>query len=86
MIDSSTSAVWLRKTNFWEIIGKDMDPIQEKVPIKTAHHFWGLYSICGVRRFASRCHSGGKLASRRPFGLQADCILKYLFVEDSDVE
>jgi hypothetical protein len=36
MTDRSTSASCLRKTNFWEIIGKDADPVQSKACIKTA--------------------------------------------------
>jgi hypothetical protein len=36
MMDSSMSAGWLQKTNFWEVIGKDTDPVQVKVRIKMA--------------------------------------------------
>jgi hypothetical protein len=39
------------------------------VEIHRGMECWGVHSVCGVRWFASRCPSGGKLASRCPFGL-----------------
>jgi hypothetical protein len=36
MTDSFMSAGWLHKTNLWEIIGEDADPVQLKVCIETA--------------------------------------------------
>ena len=49
MTDSSTSAGWLRKTNFWEIIGGDPDVVQATVRIKTARHHATLLLDAGVK-------------------------------------
>jgi hypothetical protein len=38
MMDSSMSAGWLCKTNFWEIIREGADPDQAKAHIKTVQH------------------------------------------------
>jgi hypothetical protein len=38
MTDSSTSVGWLCKTNFWEFIVENVDPVQSRVRIDIAHH------------------------------------------------
>jgi hypothetical protein len=48
MTDSSTSAGWLRKTNFREIIGEDADAVQALVHIETARHHATLFGHQGV--------------------------------------
>ncbi len=52
MMDSSTSAGWLRKNNFWEIIGKDVDSIQAKVQIETAGHHVTLFLEAGIKEYS----------------------------------
>jgi hypothetical protein len=49
MMDSSTSAGWLQKTNFREVIGKDTDPVQAKVRIKMAQHHATLFLVAGIK-------------------------------------
>jgi hypothetical protein len=52
MTDSSTSAGWLRKTNFREIIGDDPDPVQAKVQIKMARHHAILFLKAGIKEYS----------------------------------
>ncbi len=52
MTDSSTSAGWLRKTNFREIIGDDPDPVQAKVRIEMAHHHAILFLKAGIKEYS----------------------------------
>ena len=52
MPDSSTSTGWLRKTNFWEIIGEDRDAVQEMVRIKMAHHHTTIYLNVGIKEYS----------------------------------
>jgi hypothetical protein len=52
MTDSSTSADWLCKTNFWEIIGKDTDPVQAKVQIKRMQHHTTLFLVAGIEEYS----------------------------------
>ena len=49
MMDSSTSAGWLRKTNFLEIIEVDADVVHATVRIKTAHHHATLFLDMGIK-------------------------------------
>jgi hypothetical protein len=52
MTDSSTSAGWLRKTNFREIIGENLDPILARVQIKTARHHAILFLEAGIKEYS----------------------------------
>ena len=52
MTDSSTSVGWLHKTNFWEIIGNDMDLIQAQVCIETARHHATLFLEAGIKEYS----------------------------------
>ena len=52
MTDSSTSAGWLCKTNFREIIGNDTDLIQAQVRIKTAQHHATLFLKAGIKEYS----------------------------------
>jgi hypothetical protein len=49
MTDSSTSAGWLRKTNFQEVIGNDTDLIQTQVCIETVEHHAPLFLEAGIK-------------------------------------
>ena len=50
--DSSTSAGWLRKTNFREFTGVDADPVQAFVCIKTARHHATLFLDAGIKEYS----------------------------------
>jgi hypothetical protein len=50
--DSSTSAGWLRKTNFREFTGVDADPVQASIRIKTAHHHSTLFLNTGIKEYS----------------------------------
>ena len=52
MTDSSTSAGWLRKTNFREVIGNDTDLIQAQVCIETAQHHATLFLQTGIKEYS----------------------------------
>jgi hypothetical protein len=52
MTDSSTSAGLLYKTNFWEIIGEDADPVQLKVHIKIAQHHATLFLKEAIKEYS----------------------------------
>ncbi len=52
MTDSFTSAGWLRKTNFREIIGENLDPIQARVQIKMARHHAILFLKAGIKEYS----------------------------------
>ena len=52
MTDSSTSAGWLRKTNFQEIIGEDTDAVQAMVCIKTVRHHTTLFLNVGITEYS----------------------------------
>ena len=52
MTDSSTSAGWLRKTNFREFTGVDSDPIQASVRIDTARHHATLFLENGIKEYS----------------------------------
>jgi hypothetical protein len=52
MTDSTTSAGWLRKTNFQELTGNDPDPVQARVQIKTAHHHAILLLEAGIKEYS----------------------------------
>jgi hypothetical protein len=52
MMDSSTSAGWLRKTNFREIIGEDADPVQAKVRIEMVQHHATLFLEAGIEEYS----------------------------------
>jgi hypothetical protein len=54
MMHSSKSAGWLCKTDFWEIIGEDADPVQAKVRIKTARHHATLFLKAGMKEYSQR--------------------------------
>jgi hypothetical protein len=49
MTDSSTSAGWLRKTNFQEFTEVDANPVQAFVRIKTARHHATLFLNAGIK-------------------------------------
>ena len=49
MMDSSTSAGWLRKMNFREFTGVDANPVQAFVRIKTARHHATLFLNAGIK-------------------------------------
>jgi hypothetical protein len=52
MTDRCTSAGWLRKTNFQEIIGEDVEPVQSKVCIVTARHHTTLFLKEGIKKYS----------------------------------
>jgi hypothetical protein len=52
MTDSTTSAGWLRKTNFREFSGDDPDPVQAQVRIETARHHATLFLEAGVKEYS----------------------------------
>ncbi len=52
MTNSSTSAGWLCKTNFQEIIGDDPGPVQARVQIKTACHHAILFLNAGIKEYS----------------------------------
>ena len=52
MTDSSTSAGWLRKTNFREIIGNDADLIQSQVHMETARHHATIFLEAGIKEYS----------------------------------
>jgi hypothetical protein len=52
MMDSSTSAGWLHKTNFWEILREDKDAVQATVCIKTAGHHATLFLNTGIKEYS----------------------------------
>ncbi len=52
MTDSSTSAGWLRKTNFREFTGVDADPVQAFVRIETARHHAMLFLYAGIKEYS----------------------------------
>jgi hypothetical protein len=52
MTDSSTSAGWLRKTNFREIIGNDTDLIQSQVRMETARHHTTIFLEEGIKEYS----------------------------------
>jgi hypothetical protein len=52
MMDSSTSAGWLRKTNFREFTGVDADPVQASVCIKTACLRTTLFLDAGIKEYS----------------------------------
>ena len=53
MTDSTTSAGWLRKTNFREFTGDDPDPVQARaVRIETARHHATLFLEAGIKEYS----------------------------------
>ena len=52
MTDSSTSARWLCKTNFQEVIGNDTDLIQAQVCIETARHHATLFLEASIKEYS----------------------------------
>jgi hypothetical protein len=50
--DSSTSAGWLRTTNFREIIREDADAVQAMVLIKAACHHATLFLNAGIKEYS----------------------------------
>ena len=52
MTDSSTSAGWLCKTNFREIIGEDKDVVQGTDRIETACHHVTLFLNAGIKEYS----------------------------------
>jgi hypothetical protein len=52
MTDSSTSVGWLRKTNFWELLGENADPAQSRVRINTARHHATLFLKAGIKEYS----------------------------------
>jgi hypothetical protein len=54
MTDSSTSAGWLRKTNFSESTDINADPVQSSVRIEMACHHATLFLDAGIKE-CSRC-------------------------------
>jgi hypothetical protein len=52
MTNSSTSAGWLRKTNFREIIGDNPNPVQAKDRIETARHHAILFLKAGIKEYS----------------------------------
>ena len=52
MTDSSTSAGWLRKTNFWEIIWEDTDLVQVTVHIEAVSHHATLFLDVGIKEYS----------------------------------
>jgi hypothetical protein len=52
MTDSTTSAGWLRKTNFRELTGDDPDPVQARVQIETARHHAILLLEAGIKEYS----------------------------------
>ena len=52
MMDSSTSAGWLRKSNFQEVIGDDMDLLQAQVCIETGQHHATLFLEAGIKEYS----------------------------------
>ena len=52
MTDSSTSAGWLRKTNFREYTRVNAEPVQAAVRIETAHHHATLFLNNGIKEYS----------------------------------
>jgi hypothetical protein len=52
MTDSTTSAGWLRKTNFRELTGDNPDPVQARVRVETARHHAILLLKGGVKEYS----------------------------------
>ena len=52
MTDSSRLAEWLRKTNFQEVIGDDVDLVQAQVCIEIAQHQTTLFLKAGVKEYS----------------------------------
>ena len=52
MTDSSTSAGWLRKTNYREFTGVDADPVQASIRIEIAHHHATLFLNAGIKEYS----------------------------------
>ncbi len=51
-MDSSTSVGWLRKTNSWEFIGENADPVQSRVRINIARHHTTLFFEAGIKEYS----------------------------------
>ena len=82
MMDSSTSAEWLRKTNFREIIGNNTELIQSQVRVKTAQHHATLFLKASIKEYsqwfpASKSFSNSTTAQQNQ--LVADCIAAETF-------
>jgi hypothetical protein len=52
MTNSTTSAGWLRKTNFRELTGNDSDPVQARVRIEMARHHAILLLKAGIKEYS----------------------------------
>jgi len=52
MTESSTSAGWLRKTNFREFTGVDADPVQASIRIEIARHHATLFLDAGIKEYS----------------------------------
>ncbi len=59
MTDSSTSAGWLHKTNFYRIIGKEAGPVKAKFWIKIAPHHVAICFAAGIKEY-SQWFAGSK--------------------------
>jgi hypothetical protein len=52
MTDSSTSARWLRMTNFREFSGENADPVLSRVRIDIARHHATLFLKAGIKKYS----------------------------------
>ncbi len=52
MMDNSTSAGWLHKTNFQEFIGENVDLVQSRVRIDIARHHATLFLKSGIKEYS----------------------------------
>jgi hypothetical protein len=52
MMDSSTFAGWLHKTNFQEFLGENADTVQSRVCIDIAHHHATLFLEAGIKEYS----------------------------------